>query len=136
MILDIEYKKIIAPALQLVQFILERKGLRGSDLLKNTKIRVQNGSISVLMPDYATFVDDGRKPGRMPPISALIKWIRDKNIQLPTGYTIEGFAFAIGRKIEKRGTKGKKFLDEMTRRLIELIFDYTNKLLDKKIKQI
>lgn len=131
-----ELNKIIKPALQLVEFILERKGLKGSDLIKNTKVVANNEGVSVLMPDYADFVDSGRKPGRMPPIASIIKWVREKHLDIPKGYTLESFAFAIGRKIAKKGTKGRFFYDEMVKRVFELVADYINKLIDTKLKQI
>ena len=88
------------------------------------------------MPSYAEFADAGRKSGKMPPVKDIIKWARRKNIKVPQGYTIEGFAYAIARKIAKDGTEGKHFLDAIRSRLIGLITDYTNKQLDNAIKKI
>ena len=45
----------------------------------------------------------GRKPGRFPPISAIISWIQAKGIQ-PTDISEKSLAFLIARKISKQGT--------------------------------
>lgn len=134
---SIDYNKIVQPLLQAIRFILSKKGLKGSNIEKKTAISVKLGVISVLMPDYADFTDEGRKPGgKMPPIKDLLKWIRRKNIKLPDGFTQEGFAFAVARKIAKDGTEGKDFLSAIRVRIFDLIADYTSKQLDNKLKQI
>lgn len=73
-----------------------------------------NGSfylITIILPDYATYLEDGRKPGKFPPIEEIKKWIKIKpvlpqplkNGKLPTTSQL---AFLIARKISLKGTKG------------------------------
>lgn len=131
-----ELDKVIKPALQIIEFIFDKKNLEKSNLAARTKVLVDKGRVQVLMPSYAEFVDRGRKAGKFPPIKSILKWIREKNIKVPNAYTLEQFAFLIGRKIEKKGTKGKFFLEEMANRLTELVFDYTNKIINDKINKI
>lgn len=132
----INYKPLIEPALEIVRFILARKGLRDSELNKKSQVKVVGGTFIVNMPDYAQFSDSGRKSGKMPPIADIIKWVRRKNLKIPKDYTLEGFAYAIARKIAKDGTEGKHFLDAIRLRLVNLVADYTNKQLDNAIKKI
>lgn len=131
-----ELNRLIQPALEVVRFILSNKGLGKSDLLRLTDIVITGEKLEVIMPSYAVFVDRGRRAGKFPPLSAIIGWIREKNIAVPKEYTLEQFAFLIGRKISKKGTQGKNFLEVLADRLLELSFDFINKQIDEKIKQI
>lgn len=51
---------------------------------------------------YAPFVEEGRKPGKSPPVLAIVKWMAIKGIDGG-----RGTAFAIARAIGKRGIKGR-----------------------------
>jgi hypothetical protein len=62
-------------------------GLRGE--LVNTK-------------EYAQWVHNGRKPGKMPPVSAISLWAKRKWIDIPP--------FVIARSIAKKGTKANPFM--------------------------
>jgi len=71
-------------------------------------IRTQGTTYQLVrsMLTYGIFVDqgDGRKGGKMPPVRPLIEWIKEKGIKVPGNLTVESFAFAIAKKIEKKGT--------------------------------
>ncbi len=71
-------------------------------------IRTQGTTYQLVrtMLTYGIFVDqgDGRGPGKMPPVRPLMEWIKEKGIKVPSGLTVESFAFAIAKKIEKKGT--------------------------------
>ncbi len=60
--------------------------------------------IEVFAEDYFRFVDQGRKPGRFPPVDKIKAWLRVKGIS-------EKAAFPIGRKIATEGIKGIKILN-------------------------
>lgn len=96
-------------------------------------------SMELLMEDYWKFVEDGRKPGKQPPLESIMKWITDKGINLGAFSTRrkktikalknktirKGFrqrskdslrkslAFLIARKIGKRGIKPTHFLSKV-----------------------
>lgn len=55
---------------------------------------------------YGNYVDQGigRGPGKQPPVRDIMDWIQLKRIPVPTGLSIQSFAFAIARKIGKKGT--------------------------------
>jgi len=80
---------------------------------------VQQGDhtiIEVISEAYAQWVQSGRLPGKKGvPISALEKWIKDRNL---TGRDKKGrfikrrsFAFAIQKNIKKFGIRPSNFLD-------------------------
>lgn len=47
-------------------------------------------------------MEDGRRPGTMPPVSVIKKWIRDKNANAGTGIP-ESAAWAIAYAIKRDG---------------------------------
>jgi hypothetical protein len=80
------------------------------------------------LADYYEWVDNGRAPGKQPPIESIIKWIKDKRLVIHSKYGLQAkygkskikqvsdnlrqtrsLAFAIARKIGRRGTKGNNF---------------------------
>jgi len=58
------------------------------------------------MLKYGNYVDQGigRGPGRIPPVREIMEWVQLKKIPVPSGLTLESFAFAIAKNIGKRGT--------------------------------
>jgi len=92
------------------QKLLEtKKGLKGSDLVKDIEFEYRNDAFVLMALDYYTYVSEGRRPrARKVPIESLIGWIRDKGI--PTrGRPVSEVAFMIQRSIYKNGIKGKNF---------------------------
>ena len=57
-------------------------------------------------------VEQGRKPGPMPPVQPIIDWIRARGIEPrdPSIRTQRGLAFAIARKISRDGTEAQPFM--------------------------
>jgi len=52
---------------------------------------------------YMQFQASGRRPGKFPPLEAIIEWMRHKGIR-PTDITEKSLAFLIARKIARAGT--------------------------------
>ena len=76
-------------------------------------------TVSFDLVDYWWYIENGRGPGKMPPISAIEKWIEVKPI-IPdsrTGKvpTTKQLAFLIARSIGEKGTKGTHALDNTIR---------------------
>jgi hypothetical protein len=98
-------------------------------LEKSLKYRLQIKGQSVNISIYAKgkaskyFLarEDGRKPGKQPPVSAILDWMRIKPIKLrdkesgkfkkPTEALKKQVAFLIARKIGREGIKGWKAFD-------------------------
>lgn len=78
--------------------------------------------VSLTLQDYWKYVEHGRRPGKWPPRSAILNWIRikpvipypDKNGRLPSEQSL---AFLISRKI---GTKGIDPSNDLAKTLEEL----------------
>ena len=80
---------------------------------------IQTGRLSLsehtvsALAGYAGPVEQGRRPGAMPPLQDLIDWIRTRRIQ-PAGpgvKTQRDLAFVIGRKIAREGTAAQPFME-------------------------
>jgi len=62
--------------------------------------------------EYAGFVNDGTRPHRMP-IDPLIEWVRRKRKDFGIApKKVESLAWAVWWKIARKGTEGKKFVDD------------------------
>lgn len=65
-------------------------------------------AVDITLLDYWKYVEYGRRPGKMPPISAIEKWIKIKPI-VPRAYggrkvpSAKSLAYLIARKIEREG---------------------------------
>src|SRR3990167_6339597 len=60
---------------------------------------------------YIEPLEVGRRPGKQPPVDALIPWV-EKFIALDEGETAEGVAFVIARAIGRRGTQGAHMFEQ------------------------
>ena len=67
-------------------------------------------SINIYGADYLKVVDKGRSPGKQPPVSKLLPWVRSKNIQI--GKTPESAAFVIAKSIGEKGIKPTNVIDK------------------------
>ena len=121
------------------------------ELMKFTWVTEYNGNLFQLffnLPNYWQYAEYGRRPGKMPPINNILKWVefkhlvpRSNNGKVPT--TVQ-LAFAISKHIAKYGTQGKHLLqqtidatyDTLVDRLVEVIADNIENELEKDIKEI
>lgn len=66
-----------------------------------------------LMEEYGEWVDKGRKAGKMPPVSAIEKWVSQRKIQFRDNKgrfeTYNSTAWSIARGIKKRGIPATNF---------------------------
>ena len=94
---------------------LERDGKRSSGaLIDNMETNIEVGgttiNVTISLADYYYYVENGRQPGKFPPVDKIIKWIEQKPIiprtddngKLPT---TKSLAYMIGRKIANEGIK-------------------------------
>lgn len=74
-------------------------------------------SVEFKAPEYWKWAENGRRPGKMPPVSAILEWIEAKRIvpyadangRVPS---LNSLAFLIARKIGRDGTEGVHFLEK------------------------
>ena len=69
---------------------------------RETKVVEDGNSIKIVAPVYIYQMEDGRRAGTMPPVSAIKKWIRDKNANAGTDIPEEA-AWAIAYAIKRDG---------------------------------
>ena len=85
--------------------ILESKGAKS--LQHNIKAEVLEDlefiKLTISMPSYGVFADQGRKAGKFPPKDKIQMWCISRNISIK-------YSYQIGRKISKLGTQGKEFI--------------------------
>ena len=53
--------------------------------------------------NYIMTLEDGRKPGKMPPSSSILEWLEQRNIN-PPDISQKSLAFLIARKIGREGS--------------------------------
>ena len=122
--IDIDTSKIEPLAervLDAYKKLLAEKDINASGNLSDTAtvdITLNNNKLQVIfnLDHYWKYVEYGRRPGKMPPISAIEEWIKIKPIvpdpingKIPNNRQL---AFMIARKIGREGIPGKKPLTE------------------------
>ena len=113
----------------LAQFVLDndsigmnsktgKNTLKDSLLIKDVDSRVSFGSsgdnavIEVLFNNYIDYIEKGRRPGTMPPVSALKEWAQSRGIP-----TDNGTLFAIANAIKRDGIEGRPILATLEHRI-------------------
>ena len=99
---------------------LEAEQMNNGELYRTISYSVSTGNsgwvISVSLADYWKYIEYGRRPGKMPPVSAIENWINVKQIiphsmTLKSGKTviptIPQLSFLIARSIGRRGIAPK-----------------------------
>ena len=116
------------------------------ELMKFTWVTEYNGNLFQLyfnLPQYWQYAEYGRRPGKMPPVNKILKWIefkhlvpRSNNGRVPT--TVQ-LAFAISKHIAKYGTEGKHLLQETIQstynNLVDQLVNLIAKQLEKEINE-
>ena len=121
------------------------------ELMRFNWVTEYNGSMFALyfnLPDYWQYAENGRGPGKFPPIDAILKWVEFKRlVPRPINGRVPStkqLAYLISRKIARKGTEGKHLLqqtiDETYNTLVDQLVDaITNELtkgLDNDIQNI
>ena len=90
-----------------------------SDWLNSVQVEINIDdkivNIDVLVPDYYKYIENGRGPGKFPPIVKIQEWVERKKIlprpmingKLPSQ---ESLSFLIARHIAENGIEGKEVL--------------------------
>lgn len=118
--------------------------VNASDTLYNSvTYMVKNGNsvfeVQLSLEDYWKYVENGRKPGKWPPISAIEKWIEIKpvlprpmsNGKLPT---TQQLAFLISRKIGLEGIAPRPLLQQSIEEVWDIMREYLEEALAKDVE--
>lgn len=111
-----------------------------SDLYKQIETQITaNGEveISLLFNYYLEYIEWDRPPehGKMPPIDAIISWMKKKHIS-PTNGNIRSAAFAISKAIWKDGWKGRKITANLLIKTEQAWDSWADKLFNEIIKNL
>lgn len=104
---------------------LEAEQMNNGELYRTISYSVSTGTggwvVSVSLADYWKYVEYGRRPGKMPPVSAIENWIKVKQI-LPRPITLKSgksvvptipqLSFLIARKIGRDGIRPRPFFKQ------------------------
>lgn len=93
--------------------------------------------ISMEMAEYWKYVENGRKSGKFPPISAIREWVKVKQV-MPRPYngklpTENQLAFLISRSIAKKGIRPRPIFNDS---LDDAMNDFENGLEDAFTKDV
>lgn len=109
-------------------------------LLNSVKTTVRRNDdefiVTINLEPYWYYVENGRGPGKFPPIDKILEWIRCKPVipysdsrgRLPTE---ESLAFLISRKIAEQGTEGRNVLAETVEELNNYYLPLLQQALDR-----
>jgi len=64
---------------------------------------VRDNILYIVMNDYGKYVDEGRAPGKMPPINKIESWCKRKNLN----------PWAVAMNIKKYGIRPQPFMTEL-----------------------
>jgi hypothetical protein len=145
--------------LQNLKYELDRLGKDSVDFLKNILLR--NGKVAsgdlinsisyeviqesngfilrILANDTFTYVDEGRRPGKMPPVKPIVSWIKQKKIKFGN-LSDNSMGFIIARSIGEKGIKPmrlkKQLLDDFLTNKDKLLLAATEKDVEKALEQL
>lgn len=104
--------------------------------------------LSVLVPQYWKYAENGRGPGKFPPPDAILKWIQHKQLvprsnngKVPS---TKQLVYVVSRKIALHGTEGKHLLqqtidetyDTLVDQLVDAITNEIEKEVDNEVEKI
>lgn len=94
--------------------------------------------VSISLADYWQYLENGRGPGKFPPVDKIKEWIEVKPINptpLSNGKTpsVEQLSFLISRKIANEGTEGKPFFEPAKEQTIREFEDKINQAVDEDV---
>ena len=134
--MDKIYEKYLLRIIQKIKERYHSLGLVSSgEFERSLKHLIQNNKLSIIGAKHTYFMEEGRKPGRFPPIADIQKWIEIKP-GLPAIFKEKPkqFAYIIARKIAKEGINPSKSNRGRVASLI--IDDFLEEELDKMLKEI
>ena len=89
---------------ELFRLALSERGVNASGMLSSSaRFELQPTALVWYAIGYVEYVDNGRQPGGLPPITRIEQWILDKGIAFEG--SLRSFAWAIAKTIAANGTR-------------------------------
>ena len=107
-----------------------RAGVTGKVITHNLGVVIETGPGA----KYVDAVEGGRSPGRFPPVDAIMLWVKRK-LRVPPG-KLKSVAFLVGRKIAKKGIKGKHMFRKAEAKMVGRIkrrIDIASKVIERRL---
>ena len=117
--------------IEIVDHIKQALSEKGKDatgaLSESIRYNITDGpsglTLNITSLDYLRNVNDGRKPGKMPPSNKLIPWVQARGIRMTTKsggiVPAASAAFVIAKSIGEKGIKPTNILDDTQQWIIE-----------------
>jgi hypothetical protein len=97
---------------ELVNHKVSRNTIIGSDIYKNLQVKATNDGdlvFDILLNDYLTYIESGRRKGaKFPPVEPIVKWARKRGIP-----TDNSTIFLIRRAISRDGIAPRPFMEKV-----------------------
>lgn len=97
---------------ELVNHKVGRNTIIGSDIYNNLQVKATNDGdlvFDILLNDYLTYIESGRRKGaKFPPVEPIVKWARKRGIP-----TDNSTIFLIRRAISRDGIAPRPFMDKV-----------------------
>lgn len=96
---------------KMIDTLFENQSYHTGNLARSIEVTADDDGFTITLNKYGQYVEDGtkRKPGRRPPVQAIMEWIKIKRISKPAKFKDnKSFAFAIAASIGKHGTRTNK----------------------------
>jgi hypothetical protein len=130
--------------LELTNQLISADKKASGNLIRSLRYEVievlNNILIRVYAADYLNVVDKGRKPGKMPPVSPIKKWMDIRGIRPGKKQTKEQLAFAIAKSIGQNGIRPtyviKKSIDNILKTKKDLLGKAAAQDIRDQIKKI
>ena len=125
--------------MKLVHAAMDGKDLdsnKGSDIYKNLKVKATNDGdlvFDIILNDYLTFIESGRRKGAdMPPVEPIVNWAKKHGIP-----TDNGTIYLIRRAISRDGIAPRPFMDKVFED-IDYVWDkdWADELFDEIMRMI
>lgn len=112
-----EYSSLKSTINDMINSLLDKyKQVHPNVVIEDVNVTVSNNSF-LLEPrsDSLYYVENGRRPGKFPPVDVLREWA-EKRVSLPRD--IESLAYLAGRRVSLHGTDGDGAWAEMAEKTL------------------
>lgn len=97
--------------------------------------KVEQGARVFNRAPHAAFVEEGRKPGKAPPVAPIIKWMKQRGIAKGLKGGAKKIAWLIARAIGRRGLLGRKVMERSAKEMEKVVQREVIRELDKALKE-